>query len=220
MRFRTVLFDLDGTLLDHFAAIHRTHAQTRMHFGLPPPSMEEVRRAVGGGLETAVQRIFGPEHANLVDQAIPIYRALWPNNLLFEAKLLPGARELLVALKGAGVQCAVFTNKHGPSARSVMQHLGLSALLDGIFGAFDTPWLKPEIEFAEHVLKKLHATTESTCLVGDSPYDIQAAKAAKLSAVYCVATGTHSAEELRAAQADGVYSDLTTLGQKEFGLKM
>ena len=46
MRFRTVLFDLDGTLVDHFAAIHRCHAQVRRHFGLPEPTPEDVRRAV------------------------------------------------------------------------------------------------------------------------------------------------------------------------------
>lgn len=213
-RFRTALFDLDGTLLDHFAAIHRTHTQTLAHFGLPAPTMEAVHRAVGGGLETAVRRLFGPEHEALAEQAIPVYRSLWPNNLFFEVKLLPGARELLEQLKARGIQCAVFTNKHGPSARAVMDYLGVSGLLDGVFGAFDTPWLKPDVRFAEHVLKTLNARSDTTCLVGDSTYDVEAARIARLTC-FCVTTGTHTEGELRQAGAAAVYPDLLTLGGKE-----
>lgn len=175
-------------------------------------------RAIGGGLETAVGRIFGPGHVNLIEQAIPVYRSLWTHNLFFDLKLLPGTRELLEALNAQGIKCAVFTNKHGPSAREVLKHLGIDALLAGIFGAFDTPWLKPDARFAKHVLKALGAEVSSTCLVGDSPYDILAARSAGFPA-YCVTTGTHTGEELRLAEADGVYPDLLTLGQEVFGLK-
>ncbi|PTY06246.1 HAD family hydrolase [Opitutaceae bacterium EW11] len=213
-RFRTALFDLDGTLLDHFAAIHRTHTQTLAHFGLPAPSMEAVHRAVGGGLETAVRRLFGPGKEALADQAIPVYRSLWPNNLFYEVKLLPGARELLEQLKANGIQRAVFTNKHGPSARAVMGYLKVADLLDGIFGAFDTPWLKPDVRFAEYVLKALDAKPATTCLVGDSTYDVEAARTARLTS-FCVTTGTHAAEELQKAGATAVYPDLQTLGKAE-----
>lgn len=216
-RFRTVLFDLDGTILDHFGAIHRTHVQTCQHFGLPPPTYDQVRRAIGGGLDVAVKRIFGPAQEGLVDKAIPVYRSLWANNLYFQVQLLPGTREVLSALKAQGVKCAVFTNKHGPSAREIMKHLGVSDLLDGVFGALDTPWLKPQIEFALHALHTLGASVDTTCLVGDSPYDIEAAKTAGFP-IYCVTTGTHSEEELKNAHADGVYPDLITLANEALGV--
>ena len=61
MRFRTVLFDLDGTLIDHFAAIHRSHAHTLKQLGLPVPTPAQVRAAVGGGLEQAISRLAGAE---------------------------------------------------------------------------------------------------------------------------------------------------------------
>lgn len=176
-------------------------------------------RAIGGGLETAVGRIFGPAHAELIEQAIPVYRSLWPHNLYFEVALLPGTRELLERLKAQGVKCGVFTNKHGPSARQVLAHLGVASLLDGIFGAFDTTWLKPDARFAAHVLNALGAEVASTCLVGDSPYDIQAAHNGGFPG-YCVTTGTHTAEELREAGADGVYPDLVTLARLVFGLEV
>ena len=59
-RFRTVLFDLDGTLLDHFSAIHRSHSHVRRHYGLPEATREEVMRAIGGGLPEALKKTLGP----------------------------------------------------------------------------------------------------------------------------------------------------------------
>jgi len=140
-------------------------------------------------------------------------------NMFNGVTLLPGARELLAALKVRGVRCGVFTNKHGPSARDVCQHLGIMPLLDGVFGAFDTPWLKPEREFAEYALKKLGAEPATTCMIGDSPYDVEAARNGGFSC-FCVVTGTHDAKELHAAGAAGVYDDLIELARAEFGLEL
>ena len=205
--FRTCLFDLDGTLIDHFRAIHRCHAYTLRQLGLPEPTLAQVRRAVGLGVEHAIVQLLGPEHADLLPRALTIYRAHWAETMLDDVELLPGARELLSALKKRGVQTAVFTNKHGPSARDICRHLGLDPFLDAVFGANDTPWLKPDVNFAHHVLTQLKADIRTTLFVGDSPYDIQAAHNARLP-VWCVTTGTHTAEELRAAGADAVYRSL------------
>jgi phosphoglycolate phosphatase len=187
-------------------------------FGLPPPTMEQVHRAIGGGLEVAIERLFGPAHASRVGEAVPIYRAYWAKHMLHGVALLPGARELLEALKARGARCAVFTNKHGPSARTVCEHLGVSGLLDGIFGALDTPWLKPDREFAEHALTTLGATADTTCLIGDSPWDVAAGQNAGFPC-YCVTTGTHTEAELREVGASGVYPDMFVLARNVFGIE-
>jgi phosphoglycolate phosphatase len=218
-RFRTVLFDLDGTLLDHFAAIHRSHVHTMRTLGLPEPTMEQVHRAVGGGLEVAIGRLLGEKNAALLPKAAAIYRAYWDKHMLYGVALLPGARELLEALKARGVRCAVFTNKHGPSARMLMDHLGVTALLDAVFGAVDTPWLKPEAAFSEHALKTLGADAATTCLIGDSPYDIQAAHNGGFPC-HCVTTGTHSAQELTDASADSVHPDMFSVARQIFALDL
>ncbi|WP_404425357.1 HAD family hydrolase [Nibricoccus sp. IMCC34717] len=216
-RFQTVLFDLDGTLLDHFAAIHLAHAHTTRAFGLPEPTFDEVRRAIGGGLEVAIERIFGEANRSRVPEAVKVYRDFWAKNMLHGVALLPGCRALLEALNARGVTCGVLTNKHGPSARTVLAHLGVDHLFGGIFGALDTPWLKPEREFAQHALEELHASAQTTCLLGDSPYDIEAGRNAGFPC-YCVCTGTHSRTELEAAGADGVYDDMPALAKAVFGL--
>ncbi len=212
IRFRTFLFDLDGTLIDHFTAIHRSHVHTLTQFGLPAPSKAQVLRAVGRGLEHAVEGLVSPDKRHLIPQMLPVYRAYWEKTMLDDVTLLPGAIELLTALKKNGGQTAVFTNKHGPSARQVCAHLKIDGFLDGIFGAFDTPFLKPEQPFTDYVFAQLKADPKTALLIGDSPYDIQTAKSGGFPC-WCVPTGTHTAKELRAAGADAVYLNLREVAQ-------
>jgi len=205
MRFRTFLFDLDGTLIDHLHAIHRSYSHTLPQLGYPAPTLEQVRRAIGGGLENAMRK-FVPE--SRLAEALAIYRPYWDQTMLDDVELLPEARELLSDLNERGATCAVFTNKHGPSSRRVCEHLGIAPLLRAVFGATDTPWVKPQPEYAARVLAELGADAASTLLVGDSPFDVQAARHGGFAACWCVTTGTHDAEELRAAGADRIFAGL------------
>ncbi len=213
MRFHTVLFDLDGTLIDHFAAIHRCHAYAMRQLGLREPTPAEVRAAVGGGLDEAIARLAGRDKVAAI---LPLFNAHWDATNLDDVTLLPGARELLTALNTAGVHCAVLTNKRGPAARQVCTHLGLDPLLAGVFGAGDVPWIKPDRRFVEHVLTAIGGEAATTALVGDSPYDLATAQNAGL-AFYGVATGTHTTAELRAAGATTVFPDLATAGRSLTG---
>lgn len=211
--FTTFLFDLDGTLVDHFAAIHRAHSHTMQRLGLPAPTFEQVHAAVGGGLELAISRLVGKER---VAEALAIYRPYWNETMLDDVALLPGARELLESLHARGARLAVLTNKHGPSSRLICDHLNLSPLLNGVFGATDTPWLKPQIELTRHALDQLGAPTAGTLLVGDSPWDVQTGQNAGFP-VWCVTTGTHTADQLHAAGAQKIFPDLIALA-RELGL--
>ncbi len=213
MRFRTFLFDLDGTLIDHFSAIHRCHAYAMRQLGLPEPTLAQVRAAVGGGLDEAIAKLAGPER---VAALLPLFKAHWDATNLDDVTLLPGAIDLLKALQKQGAKSAAFTNKRGDAAREVCAHLGLSPLLAGIFGANDTPWLKPAPEFTRHALTALGAEAATTCLVGDSPFDVAAAKNGNLE-FYGVTTGTHNAEELRAAGAERVFASLPELQPRLLG---
>jgi phosphoglycolate phosphatase len=204
MRFRAILFDLDGTLVDHFAAIGRSHTHTMRQLGLPVASPARIKAAVGGGLDNALAQLVGPER---VAEARPIYRAYWDATLLDDVVLLPGAVELLVALRAGGVRTAVLTNKLGSSARLVCDHLGLTPLLDTVVGAKDTPWLKPDPALTGRVLAQLGAEAATTLFVGDSPYDVATGHNAGLP-VWCVITGTHTADQLRPAGADRVFAGL------------
>ena len=206
-RFATLLLDLDGTIVDAFTTIHRSYVHILPQLGLPAPTMEQVRRAVGGGLENAM-RHFVPE--SLVADAVRRHVEHTSSILLEDVTLLPGSLELLRAQQAAGVTLAVFTNKRGEHARKICEHLGITPFLRGVFGAGDTVWLKPQPEFAAHVLTLLGVDRATTMLVGDSPFDVKAAHNGGF-ACWCVTTGTHDAAQLRAAGAEAVFPDLFAL---------
>jgi len=209
MRPQLLLFDMDVTLVDHFQAIYRCHCHAMRQLGLPEPTLAQVRAAVGGGLNVAIARLAGPENVATI---LPIYEDHWDATSLDDVELLPGARELITAVRSAGGRCAVLTNERGIASREVCDHFGLSPLLSANVGATDTPWLKPARELTEKVLWDLGATAAEAAYVGDSPYDVATARNAGLI-FYGVTTGTHTAEELRAAGAVNVCASLDEVRQ-------
>lgn len=210
MRFHTVFFDLDGTLVDAFTTIYRSYVHTLPRFGHPEPTMEQVRRAVGGGLEKAMGH-FVPEH--LIAEACKEHVAYSETILLEDARLYPGVRELVCGLHARGVKTAVLTNKIGDHARALMNHFDLVAHLDLILGARDFAFRKPAREFTEEALRRLGSTADGACIVGDSPFDVQTGQNAGFPSL-CVTTGTHDGEQLRAAGATAVHPDLVSLARE------
>jgi HAD superfamily hydrolase (TIGR01549 family) len=204
---QTFLIDLDGTLIDHFAAIHRAYVHTMRELGHPLPTLEQVRAAVGGGLDTAIRRFVAEDE---LDRAMKIYRAYWDVTMLDDVVLLPGARELLEALRARGARMAVLTNKLGTSSRLICEHLGIAHFFVAVVGAQDTPWLKPQPELTAQVLARLGGSAATALMIGDSPFDIDTGHQGGIPA-WCVTTGTHNAEELRAAGADAVFANLAQL---------
>lgn len=209
-RYETILFDLDGTLVDAFTTIHRSYIHTLPQFGRPEPSMAEVRRAVGGGLARAMSHFLPPEH---VSDAMKVHLAYSQKILLDDVKPLPDAEPLLRSLHAHGIRLAVYTNKLGDAARLICNHLGLAPFLQGIYGAGDTPWLKPQREFSDHVLRELGATAATTLLVGDSPFDVETARLAGFEC-WCVTTGTHDEAQLRAAGATKILPGLPEVARE------
>lgn len=213
----TLLIDLDGTLIDAFTTIHRAYCHTLPQFGRPAPTLDQVHRAVGGGIRDAMARFLPAE---LIPAAIEIHLAYTKQILLEDVKLMPGGLALLQDLHARGVTLAVYTNKYGDYSRRICAHLGVTPLLAGIYGAGDTPWLKPQAEFAAHVLGALRAEPATTLMVGDSPFDVQAAHNGGF-ACWAVTTGTHDATQLTAANADRIFPGLAqlhaALGREVFG---
>lgn len=214
----TVLFDLDGTLIDHFRCIYRCYCYALKHLDMDPVPYEQVRATVGGSVLITMERLIGKTHA---EEATRLFREHFAEIMLEDLHPLPGAAWLLETLHLKGYQTAVFTNKQGPGSRKILEHLGYTRWLDGIFGTLDTPWRKPQPEFTAHVLDELEANPEHTMLIGDSPFDIEAARTHQLSA-HVVATGSHTSTQLRANNPapDGVWDNLWQLGEQVFRLSL
>ncbi len=214
-RFQTILFDLDGTLIDHFDVIFRCYEYSLESVGAAVPTRNILRATVGRSMEaTMTHFVAEADHAN----AVRLFREHFAEIYLDDITLHPGATAILEGLHRQGRRLAVFTNKQGEASRKITRHLGLEPWLHAVIGALDTPYHKPAAEFSRYALDRLGATAYNACLVGDSVFDIQAAHNGGFPC-YCVTTGTHSRDELNEAGADGVYDSLHALGAALFGLE-
>ncbi|MAE53509.1 MAG: haloacid dehalogenase [Opitutae bacterium] len=203
MKIRAILFDLDGTLIDQFEAIHRAFSKTLITMGFPSPSFEKVKRAVGGASDTTMVKLIGPERAT---EAVSILRPIFEQEMFNGLHCLPGTLEGLQLLHGKGFKCAVLTNKYGPHARAACKHLGFDPFLAFTIGANDTKWKKPNTKLTQLAIRKLGFSPSETIYVGDSPYDFETAKNAGIRC-HLIATGTHSKEELLSLQPGEVHND-------------
>jgi phosphoglycolate phosphatase len=214
--YQTVLFDLDGTLIDHFNVIYRCYCHAQQQLDLPLLSFQTVKQSVGGSMPVTMERLLGPEKA---PEAIPLFRAHFNEIFLDDVKALDGALWILKSLHCCGIQTAVFTNKIESATRPICEQLGFMPYLSAVFGTHDDGLRKPMPEFTEKALSQLGASSANTLMVGDSPFDVQAASTHGLLC-HCVTTGSHDAEALRseAPEIAGIWPDLKTLGTEVLGL--
>lgn len=213
--YKAVLFDLDGTLIDHFRVIYRCYQYALEHLGLPPVSYEKVKASVGGSIVITFGKLIPQDR---VDEAVVHFREEFDRIWHDDIEILPGAEWLLKELHARGLKLCVFTNKEGDRARRILNYIGMASHLDGIYGTLDTPWKKPEPEFTHHVLKEMGTDPAHACMIGDSPYDVDAAAVADMPC-YTVATGSHTIQQLQTeTQSAGVYANLYELGQAVFNL--
>lgn len=213
---QNILFDLDGTLIDHFSAIHRSVAYAQRQLGLPESDYATVRATVGGSVPITLGKLCGEEH---IEAAIPYFREHFAEIMYEDVTTIPGSEWLLKELKNKGHKLAVFTNKYETHAEAVLRHLGLAQYLDAIIGTgHGHGYRKPDPRFTMEALERMNSASEDAIMIGDSPYDYAAAEAGCLPC-YLVATGSHDTETLaRETQAAGIYADLRELAQAVFSL--
>lgn len=213
-----ILFDLDGTLIDHFTTIAKSVNYAQRQLGLPESDYATVRATVGGSVPITLGKLCGPENASAAE---PLFREHFDAIIFDDLAALPGAEWLLRTLKARGDKLGVFTNKYAGHTRSTLAHLGLDRWLDVIIGTgeSDCPYRKPDPRFTAYALEQMDCSSEEAIMVGDSPYDLAAAEAGCIEC-YLVATGSHSAEELAEhIVSERIYKDLYELGEERFGLK-
>ncbi len=213
-----ILFDLDGTLIDHFTTIYKSVAYAQRSLGLPESDYATVRATVGGSVPITLTKLCGKAH---LAEAEPLFRQHFDEIIFEDVFALPGAEWILQALKERGDKLGVFTNKYIDHTRAVLKHLELDQWLDVIIGTGDPqcPYRKPDPLFSAYALEQLDCASDEAIMIGDSPYDFAAAEAGCIPC-YLVATGSHSAEELAEhTAAEGIYADLYELGEKLFQLK-
>lgn len=202
---RLVIFDCDGTLTDGQAAVCRAMDLAFAEAGLPAPDPHQVRRIVGLSLPQAVARLApqadAPTVAHAVDAYKSAFRAARMDGSLHEP-LFPGMGELVRALHAGGWDLAVATGKSDRGTASTLATHGLSACFASLQTADRHP-SKPHPAMLLAALAETGAHAADAVMVGDTVYDMEAARAAGVRAIG-VAWGYHEADELLAAGASAV----------------
>jgi pyrophosphatase PpaX len=200
MRFPVVLFDFDGTVIDSGAIILASmrHAAKEV-LGAEPPD-ELLMAAVGGpGLEAQMHAL-APDR---VEELVSVYRA-HNEPLHDELVCCTGMEDVLVQLKEEGRRLGIVTAKRRATVDLAFNVLPLRHLFDTIVGGDETARHKPDPEPLLLAAERLDVEPGTCVYVGDSPFDIRAAKAAGMHAVAVTWGGIHDRAKLDAEQPDAI----------------
>ena len=198
MRFPVLLFDFDGTVADSGEIILASmrHA-TRTVLAREIPG-EDLLAAIGGPRLERVMHAFDPTRA---EELVRVYRA-HNEQLHAELRCCRGMEDALVRLQREGRRLGLVTAKLHRTMKLAFRALPLREVFDVIVCGDDTTHHKPDPEPILLALQRLGARATDTAYVGDSPFDIAAARAAGVYAVAVGWGGMHSDERLRAEEPD------------------
>jgi len=198
--FPVVLFDLDGTVIDSGGIIlasmrHATRAVLGREY-----TDEELMRAVGGpGLEAQMQA-FDSER---VDELVTVYRA--HNEPLHEELVCcAGMKDALERLHAEGRRLAIVTAKRRSTVELAFAHVPLGHLFEVIVGGDETERHKPDPEPLLLAAERLGARPEEAVYIGDSPFDVRAAKAAGMASVAVTWGRIHDRSRLEREHPDAI----------------
>jgi len=200
VRFPVVLFDLDGTVVDSGSIILASmrHA-TREVLG-EEYADEELMQAVGGpGLE-AQMAVFAPDQ---VDELVRVYRA-HNEPLHDELEACAGMESVLVRLHEEGRRLGVVTAKRRSTVELAFARVPLAHLFETIVGGDETERHKPDPEPLLLAAKRMGANPDEAAYVGDSPFDVMAAKAAGMHAIAVTWGRIHDRARLEQAGPDAI----------------
>ena len=199
LRYRAVLFDLDGTLVDSYAALAEAVNHARRSEGLHDLSATRIRGLIGDGVEKLLERAFdgtavprGARHA---------FETRYDEVCCEESKVLEDVEATLGHLAARGVAMAVCTNKPTFFSKKILDFLELSRYFRAIVGPDVAGARKPEARHLLVTLEAVQCAPGETLFVGDMPIDVRAARNTGID-IAVVATVSSTREQLAAAEPD------------------
>lgn len=172
MKKKAILFDLDGTITDSGEGIMNCAVAALEHFGIAPPSRQEMRTFVGPPLHDSFVRFGVP--ADRTDEAIRVYRQRYMPIGIFENKVYPGIPELLQTLIRQGHTLYIATSKPEFMTNQILDRFGLSQYFTRICGATTDKERNTKEAVIAYLLEEC-GRQENMVMVGDTVYDIRGA---------------------------------------------
>ena len=215
LRYRAVLFDLDGTLVDSYTALAEAVNHARRMHGMSDLSSWRIRELVGDGIERLLQRAF--ERTDVPSAVLDAFTARYDEVCCDESKVLADVDATLQKLSDLGVEMAVCTNKPTVFSKKILDFLDLSRHLRAIVGPDLAGARKPDARHLLYTLRSVNCGADEALFVGDMPIDVRAARNSGID-VAVVTTGSSTREQLAAAEPDHFlerFSDLVKIVRRE-----
>ena len=188
----TILFDLDGTLVDTAPDLMNAHNHVMRKFGYPTKSTEDIRNLVGKGAGALIGRsIWGQakkEFSKVLDEKIKDemvkeFINFYGKNIVNESTLVTGVKDFLIWCKEQNISMAVCTNKQEHLSNDLLKKIGIYDFFEYVAGSDTFDYCKPDPRHLTNVVEILDGDLNKTIMIGDSETDANAAKAAEIPVI-------------------------------------
>ena len=188
----TILFDLDGTLVDTAPDLMHAHNHVMKKFGYPTKSTEEIRNLVGQGAGAMLGRsIWGQakkEFSKVQDEKIKKemvkdFVDFYGKNIVNESTLINGVKEFLIWCKDKKISMAVCTNKQEHLAIDLLKKIGINDFFEYVAGHNTFEYCKPDPRHLTSVIEIMGGDIKKSLMIGDSETDANAAKGAGIPVI-------------------------------------
>lgn len=209
-KISTILFDLDGTLIDPFIGITASVQHALRAFGIER-EMEQLKAFIGPPLQDSFEGIFGFNEQE-TRRAIALYRERFSTVGVLENTLYPGVQEMLTALNEAGYTLGVASSKPEVYVKQICDAHGITQFFTTITGSELNGFRRDKKDVVAEALRRLApaASADNTIMVGDRLHDVHGAAA---NGLLCIGISLGYAEEgeLARAGALAIASDIPHL---------
>ncbi len=181
----TILFDLDGTLVDTAPDLMHAHNHVMKKYGYPTKSTDEIRNLVGQGAGAMLGRsIWGQakkEFGKIQDDGIKKemvkdFVDFYGKNIVNESTLIKGVKEFLIWSKKNNISMAVCTNKQEHLATDLLKKIGIYDFFEYVAGHNTFDYCKPDPRHLTSVIEILDGDLKKSLMIGDSETDANAAR--------------------------------------------
>ena len=188
----TILFDLDGTLIDTAPDLMLAHNHVMRKFGYPTKSTEDIRNLVGKGAGALIGRsIWGQAKKEfskvldekIKDEMIKEFVDYYGKNIKNESTLITGVKDFLIWCKEQNISMAVCTNKQEYLSNDLLKKIGIYDFFEYVAGSDTFDYCKPDPRHLTNVVEILDGDIKKTIMIGDSETDANAAKAAEIPVI-------------------------------------
>ena len=188
----TILFDLDGTLVDTAPDLMRAHNHVMKKYGHATKSTEEIRNLVGKGASALIGRSlwgsakeeFGKiEDKKIKKEMVNEFINFYGNNILSESTLINGVEDFLKWCNKKEISLAVCTNKQEHLAVDLLKKIGIYNYFEYVAGSNTFNYCKPDPRHITSIIEILSGDIKKSLMIGDSETDANAAKSASIPMV-------------------------------------